>query len=321
MAFHEKTIHAAKGKWRGILMELGVPEAALYDRHGPCPLCGGNDRFRWDNKDGRGTYICGQCGAGDGMNLAIDFTGLSFSEIAPRIDSLLGNIKAEPPRKNSELSDQDRRDMLRKTFAATVPVEPGDLVDAYLSSRRLDRTIYPSALRFGAALKDGEGGVRPCMAALVGVHGESDKNGRQKYCSLHRTFLKPDGKGKADMASPRKMMPGSLPDGACVMLSDWPGRGAIGIAEGIETALAASALYELPVWAAISSAMLARWVPPLGAEEVSIFSDNDPKFGGQAAAYSLAHRLAVKGLSVNVHTPTIPGTDFADEWKNRRATS
>ena len=123
------------------------------------------------------------------------------------------------------------------------------------------------------------------------------------------------------MASPRKMMPGQLPDGACVMLSDWPGYGAIGVAEGIETALAASARFEIPVWAAISSNMLAKWNPPVGAEEVAIFGDNDPKFGGQAAAYSLAHRLAVKGLNVSVHIPQLPGTDWADQHRKSEATA
>jgi len=319
--FHDKTTSAAKGKWRGILMALGVPETALHDRHGPCPLCGGNDRFRWDNQDGQGTYICGQCGAGNGMKLAIEFTGQPFRDVASRIDQLLGNIKPDTGPQRRELSEGDRRDMLRNAYASTAAVQPGDLVDAYMASRGLDQPSYPAALRFSTAMKDGEGGVRPCMVALVGVHGETDDRGRQRYCSLHRTFLRPDGRGKAEMASPRKMMPGQLPDGACVMLSDWPGYGAIGVAEGIETALAASARFEIPVWAAISSNMLAKWNPPVGAEEVAIFGDNDPKFGGQAAAYSLAHRLAVKGLNVSVHIPQLPGTDWADQHRKSECTA
>ena len=34
---------------------LGVPAKALTNRHGPCPICGGKDRFRFDDKGGRGT--------------------------------------------------------------------------------------------------------------------------------------------------------------------------------------------------------------------------------------------------------------------------
>ena len=309
--FHEKTEHAAKGKWRGILMSLGIPAESLTGKHAKCPLCTSKDNFRWDNLEGSGSYIC-TCGAGKGMGLAMAFTGQSFSEVAPQIDALLGNIKAEPSQPKREMTDQDRRELLRTTVAGTVPVQPGDLVDAYMTTRRLDQMVYPSALRFGAAMNDGEGGVRPCMVALVGVHGEKDDKGRQKYCSLHRTFLRSDGKAKAEMASPRKMMPGALPDGACVMLSEWTGSGAIGIAEGIETAMAASNRFDMPVWAAISASMLAKWIPPEGADEVAIFGDNDPKFGGQAAAFALAHRLSCKGIPCTVHIPTLPGTDWAD---------
>ena len=117
------------------------------------------------------------------------------------------------------------------------------------------------------------------------------------------------------MESPKKLMAGSLPDGACIMLSEFFG-GRLGIAEGIETALSASAMFEMPVWAAISSAMLAKWSPPDGCEEVAIFADNDPKFGGQAAAFALAHRLATgrSAVPVTVHVPDRVGEDWADVY-------
>lgn len=305
--YHEKTTHAAKGKWRGILLELGLPEATLRDKHGPCPLCGGTDRFRWDNKAGAGTYICSQCGAGDGMKLAMEFTGKTFPEISAHIDQIIRNVKPGDDKPKPELSDEDRRRALREIWAASQPVQPGDLAHRYLEARGVEELVYPTALRFAPALRDGEGGVRPCMVAMVGVYGEP------KFCSMHRTFLKPDGSGKAEMAAPRKLMPGSLPDGACVMLSDYHG-GPVGIAEGIETAMSASALYDMPVWAAINSAMLAKWMPPDGCTEVAIFGDNDPLFGGQSAAYALAHRLAVKRIAVTVHIPPVAGEDFNDVW-------
>jgi putative DNA primase/helicase len=310
MGFHEKTTHAATGKWRGVLMQLGVPGEALRDKHGPCPLCGGEDRFRFDNRDGRGTYICGQCGAGDGMQLAERFTGLPFAEVAARIDVILGNVKPDAPAR-APMSEDDRIQALRRAWVESRPVAPGDLVDTYLQSRGLGEVSYPKALRFAPSLRDGEGGIRPAMLALVGVHGE-------KPVSLHRTFLRPDGKGKAEMESPRKLMPGDLPDGACVQLSDWQGHGPIGIAEGIETAMGASALFDVPVWAAISAPLMAKWCPPAGCDEVAIFADHDTKFGGQAAAFRLAHRLAVKGLPVTVHIPPRAGQDWLDVWCQRK---
>jgi putative DNA primase/helicase len=304
MTFHSRTVDAAKGKWRGILLEFGMPETALKDRHGPCPLCGGDDRFRWDNKDGRGTYICGQCGAGDGMKLAMEYTGKEYKVVAGLIDGMLGNLKVEAPK--PDLSPEKRRDILRDTYRATQPIEPGDLAHTYLTTRGVEELIYPDALRFAPKLKDGDGGVRPAMVAMVGVPGLA------KFVSMHRTFLKPDGSGKAEMAAPRKLMAGELPDGACVMLSEYVPGGPLGIAEGIETAMSASALYDMPVWAAINTTLMSKWQAPEGCTEVAIFADNDQKLGGQAAAYALGHRLAVKGIDVTVHVPDRIGADFND---------
>ena len=306
--FYQSTTQAAKGKWRGILMALGVPETFLRNQHSPCPLCGGKDRFRWDNKEGRGSYICNSCGAGDGMKLAMKFTGRSFAETAAKIDLILGNVKPDAPGK-SERSDDDNRRALNGVWRTSKPVQPGDLVDRYLANRNLDELVYPQALRFAESLRDGEGGIRPCMIALVGRYGQ------RKFDTIHRTFLRPDGLGKAKMASPRKLMPGQVPDGASVMLSEWTESGPLGIAEGIETAMAASAKFDIPVWAAISSSMMRKWLPPPGCEEIVIFGDNDPKYGGQAAAYHLAERLAAKNLPVGqVLIPQLPGEDWADEW-------
>ena len=40
---------AAHGRWPEILAALGIDPAALRNRHGPCPGCGGRDRFRFDD--------------------------------------------------------------------------------------------------------------------------------------------------------------------------------------------------------------------------------------------------------------------------------
>lgn len=306
-----KTTYAAKGKWRGILLTLGLPESCLKDLHGPCPLCGGKDRFRWDNKDGHGTYICSQCGAGDGMKLAIEYTGKQFREVASMIDEMVGNVRPDAIPAKRELTDEQRRNALRDTYKATQQVQAGDLVHRYLETRGVEELIYPDALRFAPKLRDGEGGIRPCMVAMV-----SGPDG--KPVSMHRTFLKPDGSGKAEMASPRKMMPGELPDGACIRLGEYVAGGPLGIAEGIETAMSASALYDMPVWAAINSAILKKWLPPEGCPEVAVFGDNDPKFGGQAAAWALAHRLAVKGIEVSVHIPDRTGADWNDVLRAKK---
>lgn len=125
---------------------------------------------------------------------------------------------------------------------------------------------------------------------------------------MHRTYLA-RGK-KAAIEQPRALMPGTLPDGACVRLE--PPSSHIGLGEGIETAMAAKALFNIPTWAVLNSTMMKRWVAPAGVERVTIFGDNDPKFGGQSAAYHLAHKLAVKGIEVDVKIPDSIGEDWAD---------
>ena len=64
---------AASGKWAAVLTALGVDGRLLVNRHGKCPGCGGKDRFRFDDQDGSGSFICSQGGggnlSGDGVEL------------------------------------------------------------------------------------------------------------------------------------------------------------------------------------------------------------------------------------------------------------
>ncbi len=59
--------------WRETLIRQGVESYLLDGKHHACPGCGGTDRFRFDDKDGRGTWICSQGGGGiaygDGWDL------------------------------------------------------------------------------------------------------------------------------------------------------------------------------------------------------------------------------------------------------------
>ncbi len=53
------------GNWRAVLASHGIDEKLLDGRHNPCPGCGGTNRFRFDDKEGRGTWICSQGGEGE----------------------------------------------------------------------------------------------------------------------------------------------------------------------------------------------------------------------------------------------------------------
>lgn len=308
--YHEKTKDAAKGKWRGILLELGIPSQYLVNKHSPCPLCGGKDRFRWDNKEGSGSYICSGCGAGDGMKLALEFTGMSFKELADNIDRFVGNIKPDPGGScMKKATDEEVRSALRRVWLETKPIKDGDLASKYLKARGLHLSEYPPSLRFAERLPDGEGGLRPCMVALV--------SGQEGHAiTLHRTFLSPTGLSKAEMDSPRKMMVGQLPHCICVRLADFDS-GVLGVAEGIETALSASKLFDIPVWSVIDRNHMEKFIPPEGCTKLVIFGDNDFNFCGQASTYKLAERTYKREVDVEIMIPPNIGWDWNDEYIDR----
>lgn len=80
----------ARHHWQGILGNLGI-SGSLKNKHQPCPVCGGKDRFRFDDKDGYGTFICNQCGAGDGFRLIMNLLQCDFKHAASIVESYLGN--------------------------------------------------------------------------------------------------------------------------------------------------------------------------------------------------------------------------------------
>lgn len=78
----------ATGRWLGILVALGVDAAHLTGKHVACPVCGGTDRFRFDDKAGRGTFFCSHCGAGDGFTLLGRLKGWDFKTRRERLSRL-----------------------------------------------------------------------------------------------------------------------------------------------------------------------------------------------------------------------------------------
>jgi putative DNA primase/helicase len=82
--------------------------------------------------------------------------------------------------------------------------------------------------------------------------------------------------------------------------------------------MAASALFDVPVWSAINATMLGQWVWPVDATEIVIFGDNDESYTGHVGAYTLARRAALAGVPVSVQFPQKVGWDFADVWSERK---
>ena len=85
---------AATGQWESILPALGIA-VPKRGRHGPCPVCGGTDRFHFDDKKGDGGWYCRQCDGknyGDGLDLVVKVTGKSNKEAAQEVAQVLGLV-------------------------------------------------------------------------------------------------------------------------------------------------------------------------------------------------------------------------------------
>lgn len=292
-----KIAELAYGRWPGILTTLGIDQSFLKNKHGPCPLCGGRDRWRFDDK-GRGTWYCTHDGAGDGFALLQKLKGWDFKETARQIEAIIGAVPVTPFRR--EFTDEQKSEALKRVYRESKPVTKGDPVWAYLVNRA-DITNVPASIRFHPNLRYDARQSFPAMLAVVTMPDG-------KATTMHRTWLDGNG-GKAPVDEPKKVMAGTIKAGAIRLAGLEP---RIGIAEGIETALRASVLFGVPTWAAISAGGMRDWGIPEGVKEVVIFGDNDANFTGQNAAFALAHKLSMSGIKTEVKIPDQVGTDWAD---------
>lgn len=278
----------ATGRWLGIYQALGI--SAGDGRHTGCPICGPGQnahRFRMDDKNGSGSWICTHCGAGDGWSLIQKVLGIDFKEACEEVGKIIGYVEKNPVSPETKASPE----RLRELFVNSVPIKIGDPVTKYLKNRGL--SDFPPTLRYAAKCWEYE--TKKEQEAMLAVFSLADG----EAVTIHRTFLA-DGQ-KMDIKSPRKVMPPlKKMNGGAIRLYPQEGE-TLGIAEGIETAIACHQVCKIPVWAAVSAGLLEAFKPPVWAKKIEIFGDRDETFTGEKAAYILANRLVTKDkLKVNV---------------------
>jgi phage/plasmid primase-like uncharacterized protein len=278
-------------------------------RHGqglaPCPVCqpeGRRDQRALSLSDSGGRLLVhchkGHCAALNALRNQGLIEGRGQPSAPPDA--------AESARRRAEdqRRDAQRLKSAHDLFAAALSCE-NTPAQAYLEARGIQGlrlSKLRATLRFHpGALHTPSGLHLPAMLAQIrGPKGEA--------LGIHRTYLRPDGSGKAEVV-PAKMMLGPSSSGAVRFGPD--GR-VIALAEGIETALSVSRASRMTVWATLSTSGLKGLIlpPPPVAELVIIAADNDD--AGLAAAEVTAARLEAEGRAVSVIFPPKPGADFND---------
>lgn len=300
----------ARGRWRAILRQLGIPDRYLTGKHTPCPVCpnGGRDRFRFTDYNGDGLFFCSVHGQGTPIDLLVQYFGWTYKESLDEVERIVGNtpMTATPSQDQATKQEQNGRKITQ--VWSELSQDRSDVQD-YLLSRGLE-VDRPSILHEHPRLPlyDEDGQLVDYYPAMVAPFHDANGYG----ASLHRTYIGP----VPDRAARKKVMPPYRPiKGGAIRLFDHRHLTHLAVAEGIETALAVYELFQIPCWALYSAQNMEVWMPPDGIQGVSIFADNDLSCTGQKVAYSLAFKLYQRGYqtdATSVHVPPRPGMDWLD---------
>jgi phage/plasmid primase-like uncharacterized protein len=86
--------------------------------------------------------------------------------------------------------------------------------------------------------------------------------------------------------------------------------GCLAIAEGIETALSAAQIFNMPVWAVLSANGMADFPVLPSIKRLTVFADHDD--AGISAARKCRRRYKKAGIEVQVRYPLT----FGDDWND-----
>ncbi|MBE5074251.1 toprim domain-containing protein [Erythrobacteraceae bacterium E2-1 Yellow Sea] len=245
-------------------------------------------------------FYCFGCGASGDV---LDFMQRAYSVDLPEAARMLGAGEAPamalptlPP------AERENRTVEALTIWDQAVPAAGTLAENYLWFRGISPP-FPTDIRFSYLPCDNLGEL-PCLVAAV-------RNVAGDVTGIQRIWLAADGKGKADVAKPKRSL-GRVKGGA-IRLGEQGDSCTLTICEGPEDGL--SLLYMLggPVWVAAGASMLPGMEFPVGIKAIVIGADNDP--AGERSAEVAARTFAARGLSVRIIRPLTGFKDFNDELR------
>jgi len=288
------TVDAAKGREFEILSYYGIKQHGKG--HQQCPICERRKKFRINTHNETVMYIC-VCGSGDIFKLLMQTTGLDFKHLARDIDRIIGNTREYTapikPRRDYEKE-------LFQTWKALSPIK-NTSIQRYLNSRG----IYKLPMRAMKMRGDDSQSVMFCVAT----------NDQGNPVITHQTYLHGDNKAQIEVpkrtSKVDKERESVIEESIAIRLFDV--QTCIGVAEGIETALAACQLYECATWATMNSNFMKKFRAPKGVEHLIVFGDADDNGTGQASAFVCGHANIMANNDVKKVTIRFPESgDFND---------
>ena len=174
--------------------------------------------------------------------------------------------------------------------------------EEYLLSRGI--TLLPQkGIRF--SFSEWEAEKKTYHTAMVSALTDD----RMKIRYFHKTFLPIRVK---KIFREETLIPGNCP--TCGKTQDEPLSiklfncdATLGIAEGIETALSATQIYDVPTWATATAGYLRKFIAPPAVNHLIIFADNDKNGTGLAAAFECGNKNIMSNNNISkvtIKTPT-----------------
>jgi putative DNA primase/helicase len=256
-----------------------------------CPIHHGHSLEITDSRYGRLLVFCwgGNC---DRIDILRHIRSMGASSVHDHA------LQPDP----SDADEEARKLAYAKQIFERARRAADSLVEYYLASRGIT-VLPPSSLRYSSFCPHPTGIRLPAMIArLDNVDGE--------LIGIHRTFLRSDGLGKAEV-EPQKAMLGKARGGAVRLGPVEPDQWLI-VAEGVESSLSAGMIYRRSAWAAASACGIENLILPPEARKILICADRDENGVGERAARRAAGRWAREGREVRLVMPPDNFSDFND---------
>ena len=247
---------------------------------------------------------------GDLLDVIRESCGLiDFKDVADEARAFLALPRPEPEptrsKRHAASAATGSPDAARRLFAMAQPIS-GTVVETYLRNRGITALHGTASLRFHPRCYYRPDEHAPTETWPAMIAAVIDLGGR--LTGVHRTWLAPDGAGKAPITTPRRAMGDLL--GHAVRFGVAGDVMAAG--EGIETILSLRCvLPDMAMAAALSAAHLAAILLPDTLRRLYIVRDNDP--AGDGARDSLIDRAGEAGIEAIVLSPALG--DFNEDLR------